>query len=467
MELPRAFAERMQRLLGAEYADFCHAFEEEDAVKGLRVNTTKVDVGEFLTHAPFSCAPIPYVPNGFVVSPTVGAGKHPYHAAGAYYLQDPGAMSAVAAIPDALFEQDGLRVLDLCAAPGGKTTQLASRVRARGGAVLANEYVSARSRILAGNVERMGLDNVVVTNLDASRLASCYPHFFDIVVVDAPCSGEGMYRKNELAVSEWSLENVAMCAARQRDILEHAVQCVAPGGLLVYSTCTYSLEENEETVVDLLRGHPDFHLLAPNGAVTAHTAPGVAIDGAGDIDLSLCRRFYPHRSPGEGQFVALLQRDADGDRRAAPRTQGYENPSVSDLRVAEDFCKETLGKTFSQVFAVNGNLAVVPFCDRSDRAAKIPLVAAGVPIGEVRKGRILPHHHFFMAYGREFASRVVLEPDGEDIKRYLRGEELAVPTDCRGYTAVLVRCGETLIPLGGGKAVDGRLKNYYPKGLRV
>ena len=201
LELPIAFAERMSALLGEEYGDFYRAICEEESVKGLRVNTNKLDVGEFERSSPFELKKIPYVDGGFIVADDAGAGKHPFHHAGAYYMQDPGAMSAVAAIPKELWQRKGLKVLDLCAAPGGKTTQLAALCAKNGGAVLSNEYVGARSKILAGNVERMGLSNVIVTNLDSKYIAEWYPSFFDLVVVDAPCSGEGMYRKNDNAIT--------------------------------------------------------------------------------------------------------------------------------------------------------------------------------------------------------------------------------------------------------------------------
>ncbi len=463
MELPRAFAERMKVLLGAEYTDFCHALEEESDIKGLRVNTAKVSVADFGAHAPFALSPVPYVEGGFVIDRDTGAGKHPYHHAGAYYLQDPGAMSAVAAIPPVLWEREGLRVLDLCAAPGGKTTQLAALCRTHGGAVLANEYVTARSRILAGNVERMGLDNVIVTNTDAARIASWYPDFFDVVAVDAPCSGEGMYRKNELAVSEWSPENVTMCAARQKEILESAARCVAPGGLLLYSTCTYSTEENEDTVAAFLEAFPMFHLIPVTPEVAAHTADGITDRGEA---LALCRRFYPHRCPGEGQFVALLQRDESGVRGSA------DLPVLSGLgreegRAAEAFCKEVLGHVPSLPVMARGQTWLFPYAQGLHFPAPERAVAVGVPLGEIRKGRVVPHHHFFMAYGTQMQSKWILEPTDPMVARYLGGEELPCPVELSGYTAVLLACGNTAIPLGGGKAAQGRLKNYYPKGLRI
>ncbi len=467
MRLPEQFAERMKLLLGAEYEDFCHALGEESDVKGLRINTQKVSVDTFCANSPFDLTPIRYVAGGFIVPGDARAGKHPYHHAGAYYMQDPGAMSAVAAIPLAFWEEDSLRVLDLCAAPGGKTTQLASLVYERGGVVLANEYVSARSRILAGNVERMGLDNVAVTGTDAARLASLYPAYFDLVVVDAPCSGEGMYRKNELAVSEWSPENVTMCAARQTEILESAVKCVAPSGLLLYSTCTYSTQENEQVVASFLCRHPDFSLIPAAEEVRENTADGIGgnFDANGN-DLALCRRFYPHRCAGEGQFVALLKRNGEGERQD-PRLPVLPVPGREDAKVIEAFLRETLGEIPASPVLIRESASLFPRGARLGFSVPSQAIAAGVPIGELRKGRILPHHHFFMAYGTRFLSKCILAPDDPRVAEYLSGAEIAVDEGLKGYTAVLLLCGETAIPLGGGKAVGGRLKNYYPKGLRV
>lgn len=468
MELPIAFSTRMKRLLGTEYDAFYTALCTEDAVKGLRVNTHKVSVDTFFAHAPFALEPIPYVRGGYVVSDEAQAGKHSYHHAGAYYMQDPGAMATVAALSDELWERDGLKILDLCAAPGGKTTQLASLCAPRGGAVLANEYNAARSRILAGNVERMGLDNVCVTNLDSKYLAQWYPDFFDLVVVDAPCSGEGMFRKNDLAISEWSPENVRMCAVRQKEILENAATCVAAGGYLLYSTCTYATEENEETVAAFLAAHPDFSLRPCHCAVVACTADGIDVTDGIHPELTLCRRFYPHVSRGEGQFVALLQRDEVVTDTKKTARDAVAPLGKRETAAVQDFLKETLGQTLSGLCLCGGN--VVSFVPHETLGFPLPtfgLVAAGVTLGELRKDRLVPHHHFFMAYGKRMRSTCVFDPTAAAVTRYLTGEEIDVPTECKGHTAVLLRIGDETVTLGGGKAVQGRLKNYYPKGLRV
>ncbi len=466
MNLPIEFSERMKRLLKTEYDAFLEALQNENDVKGLRVNTHKVSVETFLQNAPFQLSPISYVEGGFIVLEEARAGKHPYHHAGAYYLQDPGAMSAVAAIPSDVWQKERLRVLDLCAAPGGKTTQLASLCEATGGVVFANEYVSSRSRILAGNVERMGHSNVCVTNLDSRDLAQQYPDSFDLVVVDAPCSGEGMYRKNDLAISEWSLQNVKMCAVRQKEILENAARCVCHGGLLLYSTCTYSTEENEETIAEFLRTHSDFSLIPCDAGVVASTADGIPVSDAGGADLTLCRRFYPHVCAGEGQFAALMKR-MDGEDECPVQKRGTESLGKGQQKAAEAFLKETLGYIPHEILLRHGYLSLFPNLAASGLPLPRQTVAVGTPIGEERKGRIVPHHHFFMSYGKDFLSQLVLDAEDERVKKYLYGEEIEIPANLSGYTAVLLRCGDEVLTLGGGKAVSGRLKNYYPKGLRT
>lgn len=468
MKLPIAFENRMKKLLGEEYAAFARALTEEDAVKGLRVNRHKLAVETFAAHAPWALERLEYTPDGFIVSDEAQAGKHPYHAAGVYYMQDPGAMATVAALPASVWERTDLKILDLCAAPGGKTTQLAAASAARGGVVLANEYNAARSRILAGNVERMGLSNVCVTNTDTKFIAEWYPDYFDLVAVDAPCSGEGMFRKNDRAIEEWSPENVSLSASRQREILENGGRCVAPGGYLLYSTCTYSTEENEEQVVAFLHKHPDFSLVPCAEAVSSRTSDGIAIEGAEGIDLSLCRRFYPHVSRGEGQFVALMKRDPKAEMGGRMTKGTASMLSKTDRATCETFLKETLGYV-PEGLSLCGSNAVL-----FERGAALGFptppagaVAIGAALGELRKGRIVPHHHFFTAYGKKMKHQCILDACDPAVAQYLAGEEITAPTALSGWCAVLLRVGDTAVTLGGGKAVGGRLKNHYPKGLRV
>ena len=484
MLLPSAFENRMRALLREEYPAFLSAMQEESAVKGLRVNRHKLAPSCFCSADVFPVEPIPYTEDGFYLPEGTEAGKHPYHHAGAYYLQDPGAMATVAALGSARLSGEGLRVLDLCSAPGGKTTQIAAAIEKRGGIVLSNEYNAKRSRILAGNVERMGLTNVCVTNLDTACFPRFYPGYFDIVVADAPCSGEGMFRKNDRAIEEWSESNVLMCRDRQREILNNAALCVAPGGYLLYSTCTYAVEENEETVAAFLASHADFTLVPCDPSVVKMTADGVAFDGCTVENIADCRRFYPHRSPGEGQFVALMQRSPDAPPprrerskggkpqkggRTAPPQEAIPLPPLDKRDEAEvrKALKELFPADDLTLGLCGGNVVSFTTAGREFLIPLFGVVACGVAIGEWRKGRLIPHHHMFSAYGAMFYRRVTLAPSGEAVEAYLGGEEIDAPTEVRGIVAVTVSLGDAEIALGGGKVSDGKLKNYYPKGLRM
>jgi NOL1/NOP2/fmu family ribosome biogenesis protein len=287
-----------------------------------------------------------------------------------------------------------------------------------------------------------------------------------------------MFRKNDRAIEEWSLSNVALSAARQKEILKNGAACVAPGGYLLYSTCTYSIEENEQNVADFLSAHPEFSLVPCKESVVRHTADGISDGIDTDADLTLCRRFYPHLTPGEGQFIALFRRDPDAPVRKPekardkshrqPAGTGFASPAKADLDAANAFLSETIGKTLPGIGFRGGNLILMPVL-AVNPLPTLPTgtVALGTAIGEARKGRIVPHHHFFMAYGKEMKNQLVLDPSDERVTRYLAGEEIDIPSERSGFTAVLLRVGETAVTLGGGKASGGRLKNYYPKGLRT
>ncbi len=446
-DLPQAFLARLSALPGFDYAAYCRAMEEPD-VRAFRVNTGKTTDETLLALLPFETSPVPFLPHAYYAADEKVGGL-PAHHAGMFYMQDPSAMCVVAAAG----ELAGARVLDLCAAPGGKTTQLAAAV-GPDGVVVSNEYVTARCRILHGNVERMGLCNTVVTNLSPTALADLYGPVFDLTLVDAPCSGEGMFRKYENAAGEWSEAGVSASAGRQREILDEAAKTVVPGGRLLYSTCTFSMEENEANVADFLTRHPSFSLIPVDPAVEKITAPGI---DAGGRDLSFCRRFYPYLSPGEGQFAALFRREDDG-KANIPR-DGAVFPDKIAAKTAEDFLRDNLtARPAGRLTLCRNDLCLAPDFPLPPRG----VFCAGVTLGSVQKGRFLPHHHLFSAFGRQFARRVALSSDDPRTAAYLAGLEIAC--DCEnGYAAVLYEGA----PLGGGKAVCGTLKNHYPKGLRA
>ena len=392
--------------------------------KGIRVNTLKISAAEFKKISPFALEPIEWADDGFLIDEEK-PGRSVYHDAGLFYVQEPSAMCAA----PLLRVKPGERVLDLCSAPGGKGTQLAQAMRGEGVLVL-NEKIPDRARILLQNVERMGIVNAVVTNADPGELANRLEGYFDKVLVDAPCSGEGMLRKEAAAAENWSVANVQMCAARQKKILESAARLVAPGGLLVYSTCTFSEEEDEQNAEWFVRQFPEFELLEQ-------------------------RKIYPHREKGEGHFAALFQK-CGGERIRYKEWKGEaDRKSVSLWKEFErDFLKAPLQGNFltfgkyvclapEELFPMNG----------------LRVLRVGLLLGENAGNRFEPAHALALGAQRNNLAKTAALNE-EEIVRYLRGEELAAK-DVRGWCAVTYNG----FPVGLAKG-GSALKNHYPKGLR-
>ena len=447
-ELPLEFTERMKRILGDEYEAFEKAMHEP-CVKAYRVNTDKISLQDFEKINPFGKERIPYVETGCYLEYDK-AGNHPYHHAGMIYVQDPGAMATAECVEI----QPDWYILDTCSAPGGKSTQLKNKL-GENGVLVSNEIIASRCKILTGNVERLGLKNTVTTCMDTKKLAKTFPKAFDLVMVDAPCSGEGMFRKDDIAIDEWSEDNVKMCAQRQAEILENAAVCVKNGGYIVYATCTYSLEENEMTVDAFLAGHPDFEIVPVKQEVRSATAQGIKFDGCRCDNIHFARRFYPHKSKGEGQFMAVLRNTApEENAKSAPTKPEKQDKAVFDFldSVLTHFNK-------SHVRMYNGT--PVYFTPDFD-VPKGTAFCCGVTIGEIKKNYILPHHQFFMAMGDKFKRKIELTADSEEIKKYLHGEEISV--ECENGWAVVTVDG---CAVGGAKVSNGTAKNHYPKGLRT
>lgn len=447
-ELPLAFTTRMKRLLGEEEYRLYEDSFNENAVRAFRVNTQKISVDRFAAIAPFATERIPYTQTGFYLD-FDKIGNHPFHHAGMIYVQDPGAMAPAECVE----VQPDWCILDMCAAPGGKSSQLRNKL-GENGVLISNEIIRSRCKILTGNMERLGFCNTATTCLDPARIAQLFPETFDMVMVDAPCSGEGMFRKDDIAITEWSEDNVRHCAERQQMILDNAVLALKPGGYIVYSTCTFSLEENEMMVDAFLQQYPHFELLPVRDVVRQHTADGIRFEGCRCKNISHARRFYPHRSRGEGQFMAVLH----DTRESVSYAMQAKRPTAKPDRVVMDFLNETLAFFDPQQVSVyNGNPVYAAPAFVPEKAA----FSCGVTIGEVRKNYIQPHHQFFMALGKQFKRQIDLAPDSEELEKYLHGEEIAV--DCENGWAVVTTCGCTV---GGAKVTNGRAKNHYPKGLR-
>ncbi len=427
--LPEAFLNRIHAQLGEEYEDFLKSLERPRAV-ALRFNPLKGERAQL----PFVGERVAWEEEGFYYEPTARPGLHPYHEAGVYYLQEASAMAPVTM----LAPQPGERVCDLCAAPGGKSTQIAAHMRGEG-LLVCNEIHPSRAKILSRNIERLGIANAVVTNESPETLAKKLPSFFDRVLVDAPCSGEGMFRKEEAAVTDWSVETVQMCARRQRLILHEAASLLRPGGRLVYSTCTFSPEENEQTVEAFLHDHPEF---SPEEV----DAPWFTPAGTGAF------RLWPHKLPGEGHFLAVL------------RKAGQESPQIacSDGETLPpqwlDFAKD-MAISLPEGKALFFGSSLYWCAPQTPSLRGLKVLRAGLELGEVKKDRLEPAHALAL-WLKDAARTVELSAQGEQIRAYLRGETLP----CTQKGRCLVRVDG--YGIGWGKSDGVTLKNHYPKGLR-
>lgn len=450
--LPIEFENRMKELLGDEYDAYRNSLEETP-VRSFRVNTDKISVEDFNKINIFNTEKIPYSPTGFYFD-YEKIGNHPYHHAGMFYVQEPGAMAPA----ECMELEDDWVVLDMCSAPGGKSSQLKNKL-GENGVLVSNEIIPSRCKILTGNIERLGLKNTITTCMDSGKIARLYPKTFDFIMVDAPCSGEGMFRKEQIAIDEWSKENVEKCATRQMEILENASKCLKNGGYIVYATCTFSLEENEMLIDSFLNSHPEYELLRVNEDVEKHTSDGIFFDGCRCENIKYTRRVYPHKNKGEGQFMALLHNtdpvyEIQSTKKIKSRTTEKCEKAVFDFLedVLCDYDKESVQMHNGTPIYFKGEF-------NTDKAT---VFAKGINIGELRKNYIQPHHQFFMGLGENFKRKIELDTESDELKKYLHGEEFN--TTCENGWAVVTVKG---CALGGAKVVNGRAKNHYPKGLRL
>ena len=427
--LPEAFLRRMKIQLGPEYPAFLESLERPRAV-ALRFNPLK---GE-RPALPFVREPVPWEPEGFYYDPEARPGLHVYHEAGVYYLQEASAMAPVSVLDP----KPGERVCDLCAAPGGKTTQIAGRMLGRG-FLLCNEINPKRAKILSRNIERMGVANALVTNEHPEVLAGRFPGFFDRVLVDAPCSGEGMFRKEETAVTDWSEETVQMCARRQREILGSAARLVRPGGRLVYSTCTFAPEEDEETVAAFLKAHPEF---TPEPVAAPWFVAGE----------NASYRMWPHKLLGEGHFAAVLRKNG-GEPDEIPGFSGEKLP-----KIWESFANEQ-GISLPEGKAVTFGQSLYWAPKELPELNRLKVLRPGLELGTVKKDRFEPAHTLAL-WLKTCAVTESFPPDSPEMKAYLHGD--VVPSRKKGWC--LVQAGAYSI--GWGKGDGTVLKNHYPKGLR-
>ena len=427
--LPELFLNRMKGQLGEEFPAFLESLERPRAV-ALRFNPLKGPAPTL----PFTQNSVPWEPQGFYYDPDSRPGLHPFHEAGVYYLQEASAMSAVALLDP----QPGERICDLCAAPGGKTTQIAGRMMGEG-FLLCNEYSSKRAKILSRNIERMGVANALVTNENTEKLAHRLPGYFDRVLIDAPCSGEGMFRKEEAAVTDWSQETVEMCARRQAEILDNGAKLVRPGGRLVYSTCTFAPMENEQAVAAFLERNPDFE---PEHA----DAPWFTAVGPGQF------RLWPHKLLGEGHFAAVLRRKGE----EAPEGEGCPGGKLPKLW--QDFAKD-MGIKLPEGKAIQFGQSLYWAPVDLPELKGLKVERPGLELGVLKKDRFEPAHALAL-WLKGCKNTEDLPPEGPAIRKYIGGD--VVESAKKGWCLVTVGG----YSMGWGKG-DGRvLKNHYPKGLR-
>lgn len=477
MNLPIEFEKKMKAFLGDEWDDFLYSYDN-NRFQALRFNTLKVQSPEermriLKTLKISSDKKVSWANEAYYFDENVRPGKHPYHEMGLYYIQEPSAMSAAAL----LAPKPGMRVLDLCAAPGGKSTQLATYL-GDSGLLVSNEINTQRSRILSQNIERMGIKNAIVTNEDSFVLASHFPGFFNAIQVDAPCSGEGMFRKLPEAIEQWSMENVAICAARQKEILDNAAVMLKPGGMIVYSTCTFSKEENEDVIEYFLERHPDF-------------------------TLEEMERFWPHKVDGEGHFVAKLVRrgcvnelGADYDvcedscnkvedtgLKADRKTKKNKNsknrknetkPALTkeNMKLLTEFLDETISEDMaawiknSRLVMFGEQLYRLPDMEVDIKGLKVQ--RAGLHIGEFKKQRFEPSHSLALALKLNDAKNLVkLTCDNPQTIGFFNGQSVVLSdeqtAECKKGWALVCVDGYTA---GWGKVNGTQVKNHYPKGLR-
>lgn len=463
MRFPVEYEKRMRVQLGAEYDDYVRCFQNP-SFGGLRVNTLKVCPERFPEFFPYPLRRIPWIRNGYFYPEEVSPAKHPFYFAGLYYLQEPSAMTPASLLPVA----PGNKVLDLCAAPGGKSTELSARLGGEG-VLVANDISNSRAKALLKNIELFGVKNAVVVSEAPDKLAERFPGYFDRILVDAPCSGEGMFRKSPAIMKNWEQYGTGYYNELQKQILPEAVKMLAPGGYLLYSTCTFSPEEDEGTVQFLLERFPELTLVP----ALPETAPeGVSYDGfepgrpewaaGGGEELRYTLRLWPHKLAGEGHFIALFRKREDTRTQAAELSARTQAVRLSGE--AEEFI-ETIGFAVKRERIENrqGRLYLMP--DGLPSLSGLRILRSGLLLGEEKKGRFEPSQALAMALKKEEFPAVYSLPENDpDILRYLKCESITPQkTLPSGY--VLVCAGD--YPLGFAKCGQGSFKNKYLPGWRM
>lgn len=452
MKLPESFELRMKDMLGEEYEEY-QASLDIPSYHGLRVNTAKISVEEFLRISPFSLKPVPWCANGFYYEDTDQPAKHPYYYAGLYYIQEPSAMTPASVLP----VEEGDRVLDICAAPGGKSTELAAKLHGTG-LLVSNDISNSRAKALLKNLELFGVPNMLVVSEPSNVIADYFPDYFDKILIDAPCSGEGMFRKSSSMVKAWESNGVDLFVNLQHSILNEMVKCLRPGGTLVYSTCTFSPEENEQAMDYLLELEPDLELVdlpMYEGFDTGH--PEWSREK--NPEVRKCRRLWPHRLHGEGHFVAMLRKKEQGgigygeSRHLVERVKLPEEVTQFLQRIRWNWDKSRLELQKDRLYYLPENMP---------ETKGLRLLRTGLFLGEIKKNRFEPSQSLAMALkAEEYDAVVSLPVSDERVIRYLKGETIEV----EGPDGMVLFCVDGY-PLGWGKVSRGTMKNKYLAGWR-
>ena len=454
--IPQEFQVRMQQMLGEEYEEFLKGYDKP-RFHALRRNPLKIEEKDFLEKVPYEITPVPWSQHGYYYRHEEQPGKHPYHEAGVYYIQEPSAMSVV----EYLEVKPGEQVLDLCAAPGGKTTQIAGFMEGEG-LLVCNEIHPQRAKILSENIERMGVKNAMVTNETPQRLSAVFQGFFDKILVDAPCSGEGMFRKNEEALEEWSLANVQMCADRQDEILEEVAKMLRPGGRICYSTCTFAPAENEDCMARFITNHPEFHLVEveKKGNMSAGN-PEYAAKMVDGLDKTI--RLWPHKLDGEGHFIAVLEKEGYWEAEYKPVSRNGNEKSIKEKECKEyqEFEKEFLNrKIHKDLFLFGDQLYAMP--ENMPGLKGLKVLRPGLHLGTLKKNRFEPSHALALSLKpEEVKNHWDLKSDSLEIRQYLSGQTFHAEGE-KGWYLITVDG----YSIGWGKLAGGIMKNHYPKGLR-
>lgn len=452
LNLPKQFEDKMKELLGSEYEEYLQSFEKKH-YGGLRVNTLKITPDEFEKISPFEIKRVPWTKNGYYYNIEEQPARHPYYYAGLYYIQEPSAMTPASVLPI----EEGDKVLDLCAAPGGKSTELGAKLKGSG-VLVSNDISNSRAKALLKNIELFGIHNAIVVSEEPKKLVKHFPGYFDKILIDAPCSGEGMFRKDPSMIKNWEEKGVMYYSDIQKEIILQAADMLKPGGMILYSTCTFSPEENEETIKYLLQNRPEFSVEEIPMEEGFDRGRPEWVEG--QDELKKCVRLWPHKIQGEGHFIALLRKDEESS------VTKYQKHNYSKNKLPEEvhkFLKEVNIEFGEENFEIHEDkLYYLP--PNLANLKGLRILRSGLLLGEMKKNRFEPSQPFAnMLKLNQFSNRISLSSTDPNVIKYLKCETIEVADDYnKGWNIVCVDG----YPLGWGKLTGTTLKNKYYAGWR-